>query len=70
MNGLLKLGKKSGTVDQESTLVSVAEYRKILNDYTSSEEHVIKRLQYLEAFCCNIIRIELQKYVKATNNQK
>lgn len=43
------------------TLVSVEEYRKLLNDFTSSSEIIEKRLQYLESFCRNIIRPELQK---------
>jgi hypothetical protein len=41
--------------------VSIEEYRKILNDYKSPEELIIRRLQYLKAFCRNIIKIELNK---------
>ena len=58
----------------KSTLVSVEEYRTLLNDRTSSDEQIIKRLVYLEAFCRNVARMELEKYVediktkrKATN---
>lgn len=38
------------------------EYRKITNDYISSEEQIKKRLEYLEALCRNVIRDELEKY--------
>jgi hypothetical protein len=44
-------------------IVSVAEYRQILGDSSSSEKDITKRLQYLEAFCANIIKPELQIYV-------
>lgn len=53
------------------TPVSVEEYRKILNDYESTEEQIKKRLQFLEAFCENIIKLELENYVrknKSNNN--
>jgi hypothetical protein len=43
------------------TVVSVEEYRKLVNDFTSSDERVEERLQYLEAFVRNIIRPELEK---------
>lgn len=46
------------------TIVSVAEYRKILNDHTSSDQRIIERLQYIEAFCRNIIKPELQTYAR------
>jgi hypothetical protein len=44
------------------TLVSVAEYRQLLGDSTSTDEQIVKRLKYLEAFCKNIIKPELQIY--------
>ncbi|MEI6553125.1 MAG: hypothetical protein WCO09_01005 [bacterium] len=50
-----------GTPNKIGTLVSVEEYRQILNDFTSPTELIEKRLQYLESFCRNIIRPELQK---------
>ena len=49
---------------KSETLVPVAEYRQILDDSTSTDERIIERLQYLEAFCRNIIKPELQTYVK------
>lgn len=44
-------------------MVTVEEYRKILNDQKTSDENITKRLKYLEAFCRNIIKTELQRYV-------
>ena len=43
------------------TVVSVEEYRQLVNDFTSSDERIEERLQYLEAFVRNIIRPELEK---------
>lgn len=43
------------------TLVSIAEYRQLLGDQASTDERIRERLQYLEAFCRNIIKPELQK---------
>ncbi|MEI7765611.1 MAG: hypothetical protein WCI93_03440 [bacterium] len=45
-------------------MVSIDEYRKILGDYTSTDEQIKKRINYLEAFCRNIIKFELETYVK------
>ncbi len=45
-------------------IVSIAEYRKLLNDTKSSDEKIVERLEYLEAFCRNIIRGELEKWSK------
>lgn len=44
-------------------LVSIDEYRKLVGDYASADGLVAARLQYLEAFCRNIINPELKKYV-------
>jgi len=41
-------------------LVTTKEYRELLNDNETSDEQIQKRLEYLEAFCRNIIRQELQ----------
>ncbi len=40
-------------------LLSVQEYRNILSDSKSTEIEIKKRLQYLQAFCRNIIKLEL-----------
>jgi hypothetical protein len=45
-------------------MVSIEEYRKIMNDQTSSEEQIKKRLGYLEAFCRNVIKGEIEKFLK------
>jgi hypothetical protein len=50
-----------------STVVSVAEYRKMLGDNKSTDEQILNRLRYLEALCRNVIRGELENYVKETN---
>jgi hypothetical protein len=53
----------------DANVITVPEYRKILDDYTSSDDQIKQRLQYLEAFCRNIIRDDLEKYV-AQNRKK
>ncbi len=50
-------------------MVSISEYREILKDNVSTDEQIKKRLQYLEAFCRNIIQAELEQYV-STKRQK
>ncbi len=44
-------------------MVSIEEYRKLLSDYVTSDEIITERLEYLEAFCRNIIKNELQSYI-------
>ena len=51
-------------IKNSETIVSIAEYRNILGDTTSTDKQITKRLQYLEAFCKNIIKPELQTYVQ------
>lgn len=55
---LVILHKEKG----EGTVVSVAEYRHLLGDKTSTDERITQRLEYLEAFCRGIIRLELHAY--------
>lgn len=43
-------------------MVTIEEYRKILKDFVSPDEVVKSRLQFLESFCRNIIRNEIEKY--------
>lgn len=45
-------------------VLSIEEYRTILNDRSSSDEQIKKRIEYIEAFCKNIIEIELDNYAK------
>lgn len=57
-------GKPNEKFYNSDAVLSVAEYRKILGDSTSSDERIKQRIQFLEAFCGNIIRLELKKYAK------
>ena len=50
--------------------MNIKEYRKILNDYKSTDEQIKKRLQYLESFCRNIIRMELEKTIQNEKENK
>lgn len=43
-------------------IISVDEYRQLVGDYTSTDERITERLQYLESFCRNIIKPEIKKY--------
>lgn len=49
-------------LDGSKTIVSIKEYRQFLDDHTSTDKKITERLQYLEAFCRNIINHELQTY--------
>lgn len=61
-------GAESQQDGGEKTAVSVAEYREMLLDDVSTDEQIIKRLQYLGALCRNVIKSELQTY--ASKNKK
>ncbi len=52
--------------DNQVTLVGIEEYRTILKDNESSDERIIKKLEYLEAFCRKIIVMEIEKSRKAS----
>jgi hypothetical protein len=43
--------------------MKIEEYRKLLKDDVSSDEQIQKRLNYLEALCRNVIKIELEKHL-------
>jgi glycerol-3-phosphate dehydrogenase len=49
------------TLGKKSAIMSIEEYRKMLNDYGSTDEKIIQRIEYMEALCRNVIRIELEK---------
>ena len=49
-------------------ILSISEYRRILGDNKSSDEIIQKRITYLEALCRNVIKIEIEKYVKSKKN--
>jgi hypothetical protein len=61
---------EKNTTNESETVVSIAEYRDILDDYVSPENLVIQRLQYIEAWCTNIISDGLEKYVKENRKNK
>ena len=48
--------------DKNSLPVSIERYRVIMEDDASSDEQIIRRIRYLEAFCANIIKSELDPY--------
>ena len=45
-------------------MITIEKYRKILGDYTTADELVQKRIDYLTAFCRNIAKNEIENYVK------
>lgn len=49
-------------VERQGPVVSVAEYRKLLDDNVSSDEVVRQRLQYFEILFRHMIREELRTY--------
>lgn len=48
-------------------MVTIAEYRKALNDQRSSDEQIKQRLEYLEALLRNVIQSELASYVQTSD---
>ena len=48
-------------IKEDKLVVSIKEYRQLLGDKISTDGDIVKRLQYLEAFCFNIVRLELNK---------
>ncbi|OGN29068.1 MAG: hypothetical protein A3A33_00220 [Candidatus Yanofskybacteria bacterium RIFCSPLOWO2_01_FULL_49_25] len=63
----LHLAKDNGS-SKTGICAKIEEYRRILNDQVSSGEFIEKRLQYLEAFCRNVIKLELGKYAQKEKN--
>ncbi len=52
------------------TVITIEEYRKMLNDYESPDEQIVKRLQYIEALSRNIVGFELENYARRTQGQR
>ncbi len=48
----------------DKQILSVGEYRKILNDYSSTDDRIKERIEYLTTFSRKIIRREVEKYVE------
>ena len=61
---MLPVAPETQQIPVREGIISVEEYREILADHASSDEQIIKRIEYLESFCRNIIRLELQLYVR------
>ncbi len=58
------------TNSRNHDIISISEYRKILNDNKSSDEEVRKKVTYLEAFCRNIVRQDVEKFVRTKINEQ
>lgn len=56
--------------NKSKPLVSVGEYRKMLDDNISTEEQIRKRLEFLEALCRNVAKSELENYVNEAKKRK
>ena len=67
--GTCKTTMKKPQFDTPKPLVSIAEYRKLMNDNESTDERITQRLNYLEGFFRTIIRMELEKYRKSQQKQ-
>lgn len=50
-------------------MISVQEYRNILNDHVTTDEMIRDRISYLEALCRNVIQSEIKNHVKGTKNK-
>jgi hypothetical protein len=57
----MKSSGPSVPIDKEDLVISVQEYRELLNDYLTSDERVIERIAFLQSFVGNIIRHEIEK---------
>jgi len=47
-------------------MITVEEYRSILNDNKSSDEVIKKRIDYITALCRNLAKDEIKNYVKSS----
>ena len=59
---------QSNSLEKRPDIISISEYRRILGDHKSSDEIIRKRIIYLEAFCRNVIKMEIEKYVQGKKN--
>ena len=48
--------------EDNGLVVSVSEYRKLTGDNKSTDERIVEKLQFLQAFCRNVISMELKRY--------
>lgn len=50
--------------------ILISEYRKLTKDQISSDDKILKRLQFLEAFCRNVTKLELKNYLDKYERKK
>jgi hypothetical protein len=50
----------------DSPVIPIVRYRKLMGDYVSTDARVVERLKYIEQFCQIIIQSELNKYEEET----
>lgn len=55
--------------NDKKAVVSIAEYRKLLNDHTTPDERIQARIEYLVSVCRNIVRTEIETYVKSNKDK-
>lgn len=62
---MIYVDKSSDDVKDKNVLnARIEEYRRLLKDFTTPDDLIKKRLEYLEALFRNVIRIELENYAK------
>lgn len=49
-------------------MIDVQKYRELMSDHETTDEKIQERLDYLEALCQNVIRIELEKTRNSDKN--
>ncbi len=45
------------------SLLTIDEYREIMNDYQTPDDVIQRRLLYIQSLCKNVISTELEKYL-------
>lgn len=43
-------------------MITVKRYREVMNDYSTSDDEIKKKIEYIKNFCRGIIKLELNKY--------
>lgn len=52
---------------RREAIIPIGKYRQLTNDYESSDQKILERLDYLEDFSRVIIRSHLEAYAKKRN---
>jgi hypothetical protein len=63
----IDISSESRENDIKQPIVSVTEYRRILQDQESTDTQIVKRLRHLEALSRNVIKMEIENYVNKKN---